>query len=158
MPRYFILGLVLIFIAGAVTAFTFKDEIHGALYVPELSPDDSAIIFRGEQVYAKNCASCHGVELEGQPDWKVRGPDGLLPAPPHNATGHTWHHDDVSLFAITKQGLAAFAKIEYKTNMPAFKGVLSDKDIHAALSFIKSTWPEHIQEQHNQINLRTKGN
>ena len=28
----------------------------------------------------------------------------MLPAPPHNETGHTWHHPDEMLFAITKYG------------------------------------------------------
>lgn len=159
MLRYTALGISLVLIiAGAISAFMFKDEIRGSLFEPELSPADSAIIARGEQVYAENCARCHGAQLEGQPNWRARGADGLLPAPPHDATGHTWHHDDVSLLAMAKLGLSAFAKIEYETNMPSFEGVLADEDILAVLSFIKSTWPEHIQEQHDLINRRAKGN
>lgn len=158
MSRYITLGVLLALIAGTLTFFTFKDEISGTLFVPELAPSESAVIAHGEQIYAEYCASCHGANLEGQPSWKLRDADGFLPAPPHKASGHTWHHDDASLFAMVKQGVAAFAQIEYETNMPAFEGVLSDKEIHAVLSFIKSTWPEHIQERHNQINYRVKGN
>ena len=29
---------------------------------------------RGADIYATNCASCHGAKLEGQPDWKRRLP------------------------------------------------------------------------------------
>ena len=138
-------------------AFAFKDEIPGVGFTSGLSSSDSAVIAQGEEVYAEYCASCHGAGLEGQPNRKVRDTDGFLPAPPHDATGHTRHHDDASLFEIVKQVVAAFAQIEYETNMLAFEGVLSDEKIHAVLSFIKSTWPEHIQERHDQINYRVKG-
>jgi cytochrome c5 len=43
----------------------------------------------GKRLYAANCAGCHGAELEGQPDWMKRLPNGRLPAPPHAASGHT---------------------------------------------------------------------
>lgn len=39
-------------------------------------------IAEGEALYAEACAACHGAQLEGQPDWRTRGPDGRLPAPP----------------------------------------------------------------------------
>ena len=41
--------------------------------------------------YQEYCASCHGVNLEGQANWRSRNQDGTLPAPPHDETGHTWH-------------------------------------------------------------------
>ena len=53
---------------------------------------------RGQALYADSCAACHGANLEGQPDWRVPGADGILPAPPHDETGHTWHHDNQLLF------------------------------------------------------------
>ena len=56
--------------------------------------NDAAQVARGEALYAKHCASCHGANLEGQPDWKKRLANGRLPAPPHDMTGHTWHHPD----------------------------------------------------------------
>ena len=46
----------------------------------------SAEVFeQGRQVYADQCATCHGAHLEGQPDWKTPLPSGRLPAPPHDA-------------------------------------------------------------------------
>jgi mono/diheme cytochrome c family protein len=95
----------------------------------------------GKPLYAENCAKCHGANLEGQPDWMQRLPSGRLPAPPHDATGHTWHHADEQLFAITKFGLQAIAP-GYESDMPAFEGILSDDEIRSILSYIKSTWPE----------------
>lgn len=92
-------------------------------------------------MYAQHCASCHGVNLEGQPNWRQRRADGRLPAPPHDESGHTWHHADRLLFAITKQGLVPpHAPAGYASDMPAFAGRLSDDEIWAVLAFLKSRW------------------
>ena len=45
---------------------------------------DTALVSAGKTVYATHCAACHGAQLEGQPDWRHAGPDGRLPAPPHD--------------------------------------------------------------------------
>jgi mono/diheme cytochrome c family protein len=104
-------------------------------------PGDAGRVALGERVYAQHCASCHGARLEGQPHWRSRLPNGRLPAPPHDATGHTWHHADALLFAITKQGLAPpYAPAGYESDMPAFGRTLSDDEIWAVLAFIKSRW------------------
>lgn len=95
----------------------------------------------GRKVYAANCASCHGANLEGQSDWKRRLDTGRMPAPPHDESGHTWHHADRALFTITKLGVGAIVP-GYESDMPAFGDVLSDAEIAAALAYIKSTWPE----------------
>lgn len=95
----------------------------------------------GRELYGTNCASCHGADLQGQPDWQRRLDTGRMPAPPHDETGHSWHHSDQSLFTITKLGVGAIVP-GYESDMPAFQGKLSDADIAAVLAFIKSTWPE----------------
>ena len=106
----------------------------------------------GARLYAEFCAACHGARLEGQPNWQQRKPDGRLPAPPHDATGHTWHHGDEVLFRITKFGPAAIVE-GYKSDMPGFADILSDDKIRAVLAFIKSTWPEREREYQE---LRTR--
>lgn len=100
------------------------------------------VIAQGRQVYADQCAACHGADLEGQPDWRTPLASGRLPAPPHDATGHTWHHPDEVLFRIVREGTAAIVGDRYESDMPGFGGVLSDTEIRAVLEFIKSTWPE----------------
>lgn len=116
-------------------------------------PENTATVQLGGAVYDANCASCHGDNLEGQPNWRRPGEDGLLPAPPHDETGHTWHHTDDVLFGITKYGLAEFAGLDgYESTMPVYKDVLSDAEIVAVLSFIKSRWPDDIQARHNEMN------
>ena len=96
----------------------------------------------GERLYQENCASCHGANLEGQPDWRTRLPNGRLPAPPHDASGHTWHHTDRVLFDIVKRGPAAIVGAGYESDMPGYEGVLQDDEITSIVDYIKSTWPD----------------
>tara|TARA_R110002095_G_C4123332_1_gene226643 strand:- start:14 stop:475 length:462 start_codon:yes stop_codon:yes gene_type:complete len=117
-----------------------------------LQHDDPATVARGAEIYAAQCASCHGENLEGEPDWRVTGPDGRLPAPPHDASGHTWHHDGDALFRLTKFGIAQMiGDPDFATNMPIYEGILSDDEIVAVLSYIKSTWPEDIRQRHDEM-------
>jgi mono/diheme cytochrome c family protein len=95
----------------------------------------------GRSLYKTNCASCHGAQLEGQPDWRSRLPNGRLPPPPHDETGHTWHYSDAQLFRIVKEGLGAIAP-GYETDMPAFADRMSDDEIRAVIDYIKTTWPD----------------
>ena len=106
-----------------------------------------ARITLGARIYAQNCAACHGAKLEGQPNWRTRLPNDRLPAPPHDDTGHTWHHPDAVLFEITKRGLVPpNAPAGYETDMPAFEGKLSDDEIRAVLAYIASHWSRDVHD------------
>jgi len=106
----------------------------------------------GRALYAQHCASCHGLNLEGQPDWKRRLASGRLPAPPHDASGHTWHHPDEVLLRITREGPAAVVGNGYESDMPEFAAVLKDQQIRDVIGYIKSTWPERERAYQEQIN------
>ncbi|MBN8507072.1 MAG: c-type cytochrome [Burkholderiales bacterium] len=122
-----------------------------------LRPGDARMPVLGHPIYQAHCAACHGEQLQGQPNWRERGSDGLLPAPPHDASGHTWHHPDETLFRITKFGVAKVAGIKgYATAMPVYNGVLSDEEIVAVLSWIKSQWPADVRAEHDQINQQAR--
>lgn len=108
---------------------------------------DVDLVIEGRKVYEANCADCHGYSLEGQPNWRRRGPDGVLPAPPHDETGHTWHHPDAVLFATTKLGGQAFMPQGMTSGMPAYKDILNDREIEAALAYVKSRWPSTIRRR-----------
>ena len=88
--------------------------------------------------------------FEGQLDWQTPDENGILPAPPHDETGHTWHHDNALLFEYTKLGgaeaLAARGVSGFQSGMPAFGEVLTDDEIWSVLAYIRSTWPERIQQ------------
>jgi len=142
-------------ISTSMVALIFTDPFGGRAPAYTLQPDDAEVLARGESVYRTHCASCHGAELEGQPDWRTRGDNGMLPAPPHDASGHTWHHPDETLFRITKYGIAEAAGLNgYVSAMPAYDGVLSDAEIMAVLSWIKSRWPAPVRVKHDQINAQ----
>ena len=144
------LGILLV---GAVIYY-LSSPAHEAEASMALRYKDAAVLDLGRVVYAENCASCHGVALEGQANWRQRDADGYLPAPPHDETGHTWHHPDAYLFLMTKYGIEEMIGKTYPNNMPAYKDKLTDEEILAALSYIKSTWSSQIQRQHDQINAR----
>lgn len=121
-----------------------------------LPHDDPAEVARGEALYQTHCASCHGADLAGEPDWRSRDADGYLPAPPHDTTGHTWHHPNGLLFEITKYGTEAVIGGDYKSRMMGFGTILSDDEILATLGYIKSTWPRRIVEMHDEMNAASR--
>ena len=92
--------------SAAVAALVAVIGTAGWIASAQQAPDAESLTFLGEpitaaqlalgqQLYAANCASCHGANLEGQPDWRRRNENGRMPAPPHDAgipgtmpTGH----------------------------------------------------------------------
>lgn len=148
-----VLLTLFVLLLGTLVVFVWSGQAPDEdVIAPTLQPDNKDLVSRGRVIYAEQCAVCHGRNLEGQPNWRQRNPDGRLPAPPHDATGHTWHHPDHILFAITKYGPAALVgDTAYESDMPAYNGVLTDEEIVAVLSYIKSQWPEHIRMRHDQM-------
>ena len=148
--------------AGALAVggviFYLSLPLQNAEAAISLQHKNSTVVELGKLVFAEYCASCHGVVLEGQANWRQRDAEGYLPAPPHDETGHTWHHPDSYLFLMTKYGIEKMTGRSYRNNMPAYEDKLTDEEIVAALSFIKSTWSGRIQRQHDQINARVKSN
>ncbi|MEP3049000.1 MAG: c-type cytochrome [Roseibium sp.] len=123
----------------------------------QLQPDDETMVRQGGEIYAQSCASCHGADLKGEEDWQSPNDDGTLKAPPHDETGHTWHHADDLLFRITKFGTAkAVGLDDFQSNMPAFEEALTDREIIAVLSWIKAQWPDEIRERHDMMNERAR--
>ena len=118
--------------------------------------NDASLVALGRDVYAAECAACHGANLEGQPNWRSPLPTGGFPAPPHDESGHTWHHADSLLFAITRDGGPLGAPAGRKSNMLLFGGKLSDREIWASLAYIKSRWPERIRQRQAKLNRRDR--
>ena len=140
-------------LAGAFLYFRTGDNPSAAAFI---DPSDQTLVALGKGIYATHCAACHGAKLEGQPEWRKRLPNGRLPAPPHDETGHTWHHPDEVLIDIVKNGLVPgrTAPDGYQSDMPAYKQVLSDTEIAAVLAYIKSTWPAEILQMQKDVSLQ----
>ena len=154
MNKIRILGLL--FAAALVAAC---DRGGAGPATVRLDTGNAKVLATGQAVYEKHCASCHGAQLQGQPNWRERDPSGRLPAPPHDASGHTWHHPDEVLFNITKYGVARAANLkDYPSAMPVYEGVLSDAEIVAVLSWIKSRWPAGVRDKQEQVNAAAEKN
>ncbi|MDP2062439.1 MAG: cytochrome c [Phaeovulum sp.] len=141
----------------ALTALALGASLAAGVWLlaaPRAGLADAGEIARGSEVYEGFCAACHGENLQGQPDWQRPGETGRYPAPPHDATGHTWHHSDKVLAQIIYWGTAAMVGNGYESDMPAFKDTISEDDILAVLSYIKSAWPEREAAYQRQITLQ----
>lgn len=152
MKKWPMMAVALISLAAAGGTTLLRDIPDSD--VPQagrLRPQDAALISRGAAIYGQYCASCHGARLEGQPDWQTPGTNGRLPAPPHDESGHTWHHDDALLIELARRGTAAVVGGGYESDMPGFEGTLNEEEIIAVLSFIKSRWPKEVQVRHDAI-------
>lgn len=101
--------------------------------VPTLNPERVA---KGAALYGQYCASCHGASLEGVADWKSLLDDGSFPPPPHDSSGHTWHHSDALLVDIIANG----GKPARDSKMPGFGDKITLEETQAILDFIKSRW------------------
>lgn len=142
--------------ALALSAAAFmaaRDDKPARAYI---DPADTQLVQRGRPLYEQHCAACHGKALEGQPEWRKRLPNGRLPAPPHDESGHTWHHPDAVLIDIVRNGLVPgrTAPDGYESDMPAYAATLRDDDIAAVLAYIKSHWPEKALAAQKEITLQ----
>lgn len=124
-----------------------------------LLEEDARLISEGRQVYLAQCGVCHGDNLQGQSGWEQPDSNGMMPAPPHDDSGHTWHHADDQLFEIVKYGPAiAMGDPQYRSAMPSFAGVLSDSEIIAVLVYIRSTWATDKRKWQRGANDAQTGN
>ncbi len=136
---------------SATALFWLAGLVIGTSACSERGAHDPFALMEGQNIYQAECAACHGTRLEGQPDWRIRRPDGRLPAPPHDASGHTWHHPRPQLAAIVKAGMVPpHAPAGYVSDMPAFGGKLTDAQIDNVLAWIESQWPPEVRKQRAQ--------
>lgn len=133
-------------------AFSVGFIVKGAQAEGLLPYRDADAVLRGERIYETHCAECHGADLAGEPDWKTRDAQGYLPAPPHDETGHTWHHPDALLLDIVRRGTAAVVGQGYRSRMPGYTSSLTESEMREVLAYIKSTWPDRVIAIHNKIN------
>lgn len=154
-----LLGAAAIVLIGATGWVVSQESSPQSITAPN-EPD----IQVGQALYGEYCASCHGDNLEGKQDWRSPGEDERLPAPPHDETGHTWHHADRMLFDYTKRGgkaVLADQGVEFDSGMPGFGDDLGDEEIWNILAFIQSTWPElqlQLQAERTRFDNERGGN
>ena len=137
-----VIGIAALFIGCASTSGqgSGEDRIERAGAAPA-----SQGVPTGGEIFAANCAVCHGASGEGQPDWHIKNADGTLPPPPLNGDGHTWHHGDGLLYRIVSQGGALPENPSFKSGMPAFGDHLTHQEIIAVLTHVKSLWGDKVK-------------
>ncbi|MBE2270178.1 MAG: cytochrome c [Anaerolinea sp.] len=108
-------------------------------------------IAQGQVVYTQYCAACHGVDGQGQFPEAPLVPDstGRLGAPPHNETGHTWHHSDVLLIRYVTEG--GFSDPTRFYTMPPFGDILTDEQILQVVAYIKTMWTDEQRASQRQL-------
>ena len=137
-------GGALLILAGVALGLQPRAPAGAAGALPPLPTLDARQVSAGAPLYAQHCAACHGAQLEGEPNWKQPRTDGSFPAPPHDSSGHTWHHPDALLLTIIANG----GDPAQNSRMPGYAGVLSPQEMEAILAYIKSSWgPDESQAQ-----------
>ncbi|MCW8928812.1 MAG: cytochrome c [Gammaproteobacteria bacterium] len=96
-------------------------------------------VTRGGKLYQANCATCHGTQGEGEPNWRQTRADGVNPAPPLNGTGHAWHHPKKILIYTIKNGTPGG-----KSRMQPWKEKLNHQEIEDIIAWFISRWPKEI--------------
>ncbi len=89
----------------------------------------------GATVYVANCSSCH------QPSGR-----GVAGAFPPLAGNPTVNGSPIAVIAIVKNGLEGRLVVNgtaYSGIMPSWKHQISDEQIAAVISYIRSTWGNH---------------
>ncbi len=146
-PLHYVMLAIMLFI-GVIVGIDGVNRQNLAAFQQRAIENKSS---DGRTLYMRHCAACHGANLEGQPNWQTARADGSNPAPPHDASGHTWHHPDAYLIAVTLQGGAAVTG-NPQNAMPGFAQKLTPQHAQAIIDYIKSTWPEEIQAQQATLN------
>ena len=118
---------------------------------PPVPTIDKAQVRLGRQVYQSTCAACHGANAEGALNWMTPDAQGNQLAPPHDDSGHTWHHSDRVLYEMIRDGMRDPLRPNSAFRMPAFGDRLSDAEIREAIAYFKSLWsPDHREYQWEQ--------
>jgi mono/diheme cytochrome c family protein len=159
--RYEWLALAFIWTVAAMSPSEAHDSSERREREP--SPDSEEpvaalnpkLVEKGARIYQQYCASCHGAQGEGAPNWREPNALGELPAPPHGPEGHTWRHSDAMLYRMVSEGWRdPFNETEHLT-MPAFEDVLAPREIKAVITYLKTLWtPEQRAFQEAETEAR----
>ena len=148
--RNVLIGFVLVCVLALVVFILRSGSRPATAPTDRANVTNAALVTQGKHIYATRCAGCHGSDLKGEQGWPQPRPNGVMPASPLNQSGQAWQRDDQWLFTTIKQGGQSTAASGYTSSMPAFGGGLTNADIWAVISYIKSTWPKHIQDSQPQ--------
>jgi mono/diheme cytochrome c family protein len=119
--------LIALTLVGHAGSFVLAQDNADAAKVVNPVPSTPESIAAGQQLYRRNCASCHGTTGAGGPG------NDLIPAAP-SLLGDAWTHgsSDGEIFANVKNGVAP------DFNMVPFKDKLKDDEIWSVVVYLRS--------------------
>lgn len=149
MIRLWIVSLLILGVSGCGgdedLASDGNPKVEGRWYsVPQVD--------EGRRLYDRLCASCHGTDGVGDPNWRQRDHEGMFPPPPLNGTAHAWHHSLPQLRQTILQGSPAGLG-----RMPPWKDQIDDGQATAIIAFFSSLWPERVYQAWAQMSARRDG-
>lgn len=123
-----LIGIVLLLVGGLATSNGVSRAYRAS--APRAVPSTTASIAQGKELYARNCASCHGISGRGD------GPAAITMRPrPANLQYHLQQgHTDAELNNWIREGIDG-------TAMPAFAGKLSEEEIGHVINYIRTFAP-----------------
>ena len=127
----------------SISAIVALAECSGTA-IPSSTPIptiQTAPAVEGSDLYSANCQGCHG---------DSNGAGGRGGAPVHNDRGHTWHHPDAQLRGWVLNGKLGFGS----PGMPALGDKLTEPEVDAILTFIKSWWTTDQRDSQADISER----
>ena len=144
-----VLGVILVGFGVGLAAFNIAGS-KAAEITMNGRPVSEAELALGQEVYETQCAACHGLEGEGQPNWKQPNAEGIYPAPPHTSEGHTWHHSDTQLLEI----IAAGGSMP-NSAMPGYADILTEEERVAVLAYLKTFWGPRESEFQQKVSQQS---
>lgn len=142
-PLWIIVVTLALLFAGGLYLDSHSGWFNSKVYVPYKSADElesfqpksgaAAVAARGKKVYESVCGICHGMDGAGKPGQ----------APP--LAGSEWVNAKGvgRLIHIPLEGLSGTLKVEGKDwnlNMAAMGIALSDDDLAAVLTYLRTSW------------------
>ena len=113
---------------------------------------EASFAAQGKPLYERNCAVCHGMQGQGDPNWRQKNADGSFKPPPLNGTAHTWHHPAGDLMATIMNGSSPGTG-----NMPAWRDILTPKQVASIIAYFQEFWPDEIYAEWYRIEMRSRG-
>ncbi len=135
--KHLLTSTILIFSALVLQACSSATDVKSKDSVTKRWYTTTQVI-QGKEIFLKNCASCHGIKAQATENWRVADKSGVYPPPPLNGSAHTWHHPMNMLKDTIANGTSR--------GMPAWKSILNDEEIEAALAWIGSHWPDKVYQ------------
>ena len=127
-------------ISGSAFALAFVVALSSQVAILDRQPfrhsNDPAVIARGAEIFAVNCAICHGDRGRGDGPLAV----ALKPPPSDLTKRHVFHHPDERLLRWITEGIPG-------TAMPPFGDYLSLEERQAVVSFVRHLGFEAAAEQ-----------